>query len=62
MAGSSLISSFFMAECVLAILYVDKWENIGSTFYVNAPTKGILKMMHTCKFLDANQGQILNRQ
>lgn len=51
-----------MAECVLAILYVDKWENIGSTFYVNAPTKGILKMMHTCKFLDANQGQILNRQ
>lgn len=47
MEGSSLISSFFKAKCILSIFDVDKWENIGSTFYVNASTKGIWKIMHT---------------
>ena len=36
-----------MAKCTLSIFDVDKWENIGSTFYVNTSTKGIWKIMHT---------------
>lgn len=40
---SYLISSFCMAKSMYFILYVDKWDNTDSIFYVNTSTKGILK-------------------